>query len=63
MRSQVLGNSTTHFNVSQVNITRKYARAVKQKVCNEAEKRERDWGDTLNTIDALGVLGSRASRA
>ena len=25
----------------------KYARAVDQKVWNEAEKRERDWGDTL----------------
>ena len=25
----------------------KYARAVKQKVCNEAENRERDWGETL----------------
>ena len=25
----------------------KYARAVKQKVWNEAENRERDWGDTL----------------
>ena len=26
----------------------KYARAVKQKVWNEAENRERDWGETLN---------------
>ena len=25
----------------------KYARVVKQKVWNEAEKRERDWGETL----------------
>ena len=25
----------------------KYARAVKQKVCNEAENREQDWGETL----------------
>ena len=25
----------------------KYARAVKQKVWNEAENRERDWGETL----------------
>ena len=25
----------------------KYARAVKQKVRNEAENRERDWGETL----------------
>ena len=34
----------------------KYARAVKQKVWNEAENRERDWGET-------GVWGLRASRA
>ena len=26
----------------------KYARAVKQKVWNEAENRERDWGETLS---------------
>ena len=25
----------------------KHARAVKQKVCNEAENRERDWGESL----------------
>ena len=25
----------------------KYARVVKQKVWNEAENRERDWGETL----------------
>ena len=25
----------------------KYARAVKQKVWNDAENRERDWGETL----------------
>ena len=25
----------------------KYARAVKQKVGNEAENRDRDWGETL----------------
>ena len=25
----------------------KYARAVKQKVWNEAENREQDWGETL----------------
>ena len=28
----------------------KYARAVKQKVWNEAEKRERDWGETRKTL-------------
>ena len=27
----------------------KYARAVKQKVWNEVENRERDWGETLRT--------------
>ena len=26
----------------------KYARAAKQKVWNEAENRQRDWGETLN---------------
>ena len=31
----------------------KYARAVKQKVWNEAENRERDWGETLK-IRAYG---------
>ena len=32
----------------------KYARAVKQKVWNEAENRERDWGETLkNTVFSL----------
>ena len=28
----------------------KYARAVKQKVWNEAENRERDWGETQNSL-------------
>ena len=28
----------------------KYARAVKQKVWNEAENRERDWGETLKIM-------------
>ena len=28
----------------------KYARAVKQKVWNEAENRERDWGETLKIL-------------
>ena len=31
----------------------KYARAVKQKVWNEAENRERDWGETLKTPRGL----------
>ena len=37
----------------------KYARAVKQKVWNEAENRERDWGETL----ASHALQARALRA
>ena len=43
----------------------KYARAVKQKVRNEAENRERDWGETLKyaLTRFTGVWGSRASRA
>ena len=28
----------------------KYARAVKQKVWNEAENRERDWGEKLKIL-------------
>ena len=32
----------------------KYARAVKQKVWNEAENRERDWGETCEAR-ALGA--------
>ena len=35
----------------------KYARAVKQKVSNEAENRERDWGETLRACE------TRAPRA
>ena len=31
----------------------KYARAVKQKVWNEAENRERDWGETLRAGKTL----------
>ena len=30
----------------------KYAWAVKQKVWNEAENRERDWGETLSACEA-----------
>ena len=44
----------------------KYARAVKQKVWNEAENRERDWGETLKIrfffsrlTGPTGVWGSR----
>ena len=39
----------------------KYARAVKQKVWNEADNRERDWGETVSFLLPLG--GSCASRA
>ena len=46
----------------------KYARAVKQKVWNEAENRERDWRETLKFFfslasHALRVWGSREKRA
>ena len=42
----------------------KYARAVKQKIWNEAENRERDWGETLKFFFSL-VLAceARALRA
>ena len=33
----------------------KYARAVKQKVSNKAENRERDWGETLKTRVRLAL--------
>ena len=38
-----------------------YARAVKQKVCNQAENSERDWGETLK-IQSFS-LTSHALRA
>ena len=47
----------------------KYARAVKQKVWNEAENRERDWGETLKirffslASHALRACEARALRA
>ena len=44
----------------------KYARAVKQKVWNEAENRERDWGETLKIrflSHALRACEARAVRA
>ena len=45
----------------------KYAREVKQKVWNEAEKRERDWGETLKFFSlashALRACEARAVRA
>ena len=35
----------------------KYVRAVKQRVCDEAENRERDWGETLKIpMGAWGLL-------
>ena len=42
----------------------KYARAVKQKVWNEAENSERDWGEMLKIRFFSSCLkGSSASRA
>ena len=47
----------------------KYGRAVKQKVWNEAENRERDWGETLKirffslASHALRACEARALRA
>ena len=38
----------------------KYARAVKQKVWNEAENRERDWGETLKRRFFLSCLTREA---
>ena len=42
-----------------------YARAVKQKVWNEAENRERDWGETLFSLasHARRACEARALRA
>ena len=41
-----------------------YARAVKQKVWNEAENSERDWGETLKIrFFSTCLKGSSASRA
>ena len=40
----------------------KYARAVKQKVWNEAENRERDWGETLKNTSPH-TCEARAVRA
>ena len=39
-----------------------YARAVKQKVWNEAKHRERDWGETLRACEAR-ALQARKTRA
>ena len=47
----------------------RYARTVKQKVWNEAKKRERDWGGTLKirffflALHALRACEARALRA
>ena len=37
----------------------KYARAVKQKVWNEAENRERDWGETLRACETRAPRASK----
>ena len=41
----------------------KYGRAVKQKVWNEAENSERDWGETLKMRIGFFSLASHALRA
>ena len=41
----------------------KYARAVKQKVWNEAENREQDWGETLKSFFFLASNARRACDA
>ena len=41
----------------------KYARAVKQKVWNEAENRERDWGETPKNFFSLASHARRACEA
>ena len=38
----------------------KYARAVKKKVWNEAENRERDWGETLKILLTRRACDARA---
>ena len=38
----------------------KYARAVKQKVWNDAESRERDWGETLKIEDKSASENAKA---
>ena len=40
----------------------KYARVVKQKVWNEAEKRERDWGETLFSRRACDASALRVCK-
>ena len=37
----------------------KYARAVKQKVWNEAENRERDWGETLKIWIIIVIIRAK----
>ena len=37
----------------------KYARAVKQEVWNEAENRERDWGETLKIRSVFFLSSAR----
>ena len=40
----------------------KYARAVKQKVWNEAKNRERDWGETLRASEARAVCAHKTPK-
>ena len=60
--SWFLGNHTflqinqMHIDCKTVRILRiRVRRAVKQKVWNEAENRERDWGETLRACEARAV--------
>ena len=38
----------------------KYARAIKQKVCNETENRERDWGEVFFSLASHAHTSSEA---
>ena len=46
----VVIRATRRLQNSQYFCVFKYVRAVKQKVWNEAENRERDWGETLKIV-------------
>ena len=57
-----------HLKNSPYSCVFEYARAVKRKVWNEAENRERGWGETLNirffTLDSQALrAGARAGEA
>ena len=50
-RREIFSHITTRLQNSPYFSVFKYARAVKQKVWNGAENRERDWGETLKNTD------------